>query len=47
MAAAALDPHANCCATKPVDLAQFMKIVAQIDEFCVRVAPLPKGPPDG
>ena len=39
----AYDLHANCYVTKPVDLAQFMKIVAQIDEFWVRVVTLPKG----
>ena len=34
--------HANCYVTKPVDLAQFMKIVAQIDEFWVKVVTLPR-----
>lgn len=33
--------HANCYVTKPVDLAQFMKIVALIDEFWVNVVTLP------
>jgi len=33
--------HADCCLTKPVDLAQFMKIVALIDEFWVNVVTLP------
>ena len=33
--------HANCYVTKPVDLAQFMKIVAQIDAFWVKVVTLP------
>jgi len=28
--------------TKPVDLAQFMKIVSQIDEFWVKVVTLPR-----
>ncbi len=37
----AYDLHANCYVTKPVDLAQFMKIVAQIDEFWVNVVTLP------
>jgi len=37
----AYDLHANCYVTKPVDLAQFMKIVAQIDEFWVKVVTLP------
>ena len=34
--------HANCYVTKPVDLAQFMKIVSQIDEFWVKVVTLPR-----
>ena len=38
----AYDLHANCYVTKPVDLAQFMKIVAQIDEFWVKVVTLPR-----
>ena len=37
----AYDLHANCYVTKPVDLAQFMKIVSQIDEFWVKVVTLP------
>lgn len=37
----AYDLHANCYVTKPVDLAQFMKIVALIDEFWVNVVTLP------
>jgi len=39
----AYDLHANCYVTKPVDLAQFMKIVAQIEEFWIKVVVLPKG----
>ena len=39
----AYDLHANCYITKPVDMDQFMKIVAQIDEFWIRVVTLPKG----
>jgi CheY-like chemotaxis protein len=39
----AYDLHANCYITKPVDMEQFMKVVAQIDEFWVRVVTLPKG----
>ena len=39
----AYDLHANCYVTKPVDLAQFMKIVAQIEEFWINVVVLPKG----
>ena len=38
----AYDLHANCYVTKPVDLAQFMKIVAQIDAFWVNVVTLPR-----
>ena len=38
---AAYDLHANAYVTKPVDLAQFMKIVALIDEFWVNVVTLP------
>jgi CheY-like chemotaxis protein len=37
----AYDLHANCYVTKPVDLAQFMKIVALIDDFWVNVVTLP------
>jgi CheY-like chemotaxis protein len=37
----AYDLHANCYVTKPVDLEQFMKIVAQIEEFWVKVVTLP------
>ena len=37
----AYDLHANCFVTKPVDLEQFMKIVAQIDAFWVNVVTLP------
>ncbi len=37
----AYDLHANAYVTKPVDLAQFMKIVALIDEFWVNVVTLP------
>ena len=39
----AYDLHANCYVTKPVDLAQFIKIVAQIEEFWIKVVVLPKG----
>ena len=38
----AYDLHANAYVTKPVDLAQFMKIVALIDEFWVNVVTLPR-----
>jgi len=37
----AYDLHANAYVTKPVDLAQFMKIVALIDEFWINVVTLP------
>lgn len=38
----AYDLHANCYVTKPVDLAQFMKIISQIDEFWINVVSLPR-----
>lgn len=38
----AYDLHANCYVTKPMDLAQFMKIVNQIGEFWVKVVTLPR-----
>jgi len=38
----AYDLHANCYITKPVVMEQFMKVVAQIDDFWVRVVTLPK-----
>jgi CheY-like chemotaxis protein len=38
----AYDLHANCYVTKPVDLEQFMKIVAQIDQFWIKVVTLPR-----
>jgi two-component system, chemotaxis family, response regulator Rcp1 len=37
----AYDLNANCYVTKPVDLDQFMKIVALIDDFWVNVVTLP------
>lgn len=37
----AYDLHANAYVTKPVDLEQFMKIVALIDEFWISVVTLP------
>jgi CheY-like chemotaxis protein len=33
--------HANCYITKPVDLAQFLSVVKQIDEFWLTVVRLP------
>ncbi len=38
----AYDLHANAYVTKPVDLEQFMKIVALIDEFWISVVTLPR-----
>ena len=37
----AYDMHANAYVTKPVDLEQFMRIVALIDEFWLQVVTLP------
>ena len=37
------DLHANCYITKPVDLAQFEKIVRSIEEFWFTIVALPKG----
>jgi len=37
----AYDMHANAYVTKPVNLDQFMKIVALIDEFWLKVVTLP------
>ena len=36
------DLHANAYVTKPVNLEQFMKIVALIDEFWINVVTLPR-----
>ena len=36
------DLRANCYITKPVDLDQFLAVVAQIDEFWLRVVKLPR-----
>lgn len=38
------DKHANAYVTKPVDLAQFRKIVGVIDEFWLSIVRLPKKP---
>jgi chemotaxis family two-component system response regulator Rcp1 len=38
----AYDLHANCYITKPVDLTQFLKIVALMDEFWLNVVTLPQ-----
>ena len=43
----AYDQHANCYITKPVDLDQFMKIVASIEEFWLTIVKLPKGGRNG
>jgi two-component system, chemotaxis family, response regulator Rcp1 len=37
------DLHANCYVTKPVDLAQFMKVVTAIEDFWFTVVKLPGG----
>ena len=37
----AYDMHANAYVTKPVNLEQFMRIVALIDEFWLKVVTLP------
>jgi hypothetical protein len=37
----AYDMHANAYVTKPVNLDQFMRIVALIDEFWLKVVTLP------
>lgn len=37
----AYDLHANCYVTKPVDLGQFMKVIALIDEFWINVVSFP------
>ncbi len=36
--------HANCYVTKPVDLQQFMKVVASIEDFWFTVVKLPACP---
>lgn len=36
--------HANCYVTKPVDLQQFLKVVATIEEFWLTVVRLPQKP---
>jgi chemotaxis family two-component system response regulator Rcp1 len=38
------DLHANCYITKPIDLAQFLKVVRSIEEFWLTIVRLP---PDG
>ena len=34
--------HANCYITKPVDLAEFLKVVKSIDSFWLSVVQLPR-----
>ena len=36
------DLHANCYITKPVDLEQFMKVIASIKEFWLSIVKLPE-----
>jgi chemotaxis family two-component system response regulator Rcp1 len=35
--------HANCYITKPIDLAQFMKVVRSVEEFWLTIVKLPNG----
>lgn len=35
------DLHANCYITKPVDLAQFMKVVQSVEDFWLTIVKLP------
>jgi DNA-binding NarL/FixJ family response regulator len=35
------DLHANCYITKPVDLEQFIKVVASIEDFWLTIVRLP------
>jgi chemotaxis family two-component system response regulator Rcp1 len=37
------DLHANCYITKPIDLAQFIKVVQSIEDFWLTVVRLPTG----
>ncbi|MBK7862622.1 MAG: response regulator [Archangiaceae bacterium] len=39
--------HANCYITKPVDLAQFVKVIQSIDAFWFSVVKLPPPPKQG
>lgn len=43
---ASYDLHANCYITKPVDLAQFIKVVRSIDDFWLTIVRLPDSVPD-
>jgi chemotaxis family two-component system response regulator Rcp1 len=35
--------HANCYITKPIDLAQFMKVVRSVEDFWLTIVKLPNG----
>jgi two-component system, chemotaxis family, response regulator Rcp1 len=35
--------HANCYITKPIDLAQFMKVVQSVEDFWLTIVKLPNG----
>jgi CheY-like chemotaxis protein len=35
--------HANCYITKPIDLAQFLKVVKSIEDFWLTIVKLPNG----
>jgi len=35
--------HANCYITKPIDLAQFMKVVHAVEDFWLTIVKLPNG----
>jgi CheY-like chemotaxis protein len=37
--------HANCYITKPLDLAQFIKVVKAIEDFWLTIVKLPDGAP--
>jgi len=37
--------HANCFVTKPLDLAQFIKVVRAIEDFWLTIVKLPEGTP--
>jgi hypothetical protein len=35
--------YANCYATKPADLAQFIKVVKSVEDFGLTIVKLPQG----
>lgn len=39
--------HANCHITEPIDMLQFFKVIASIENFRFTVARLPNGVKDG